>query len=120
MRYDKDMDIETPITTCPRCHAPVRPTDYYCYNCGKKLRMTPPSLRIESLVTLFLVSIFLPPLGILMGWPYLREKDWTRRIIGTAAVLANILATFVAIKLAADVYFSTLNAARSLQNLSTP
>ncbi|MBI3385825.1 zinc ribbon domain-containing protein [Candidatus Gottesmanbacteria bacterium] len=110
--------MEVPITICPQCHAPVRPTDFYCYNCGKNLHPAPPSTRLESLAFLFLGSIFVPIVGIFWAWPYLKRPDLTSRIIGTIAILLNVLATFITFKIVADIYFATLNSARSLQNLN--
>jgi hypothetical protein len=62
-------------TTCPVCHVSVRPTDYFCYNCGKNLQPKPPSLEIMKLILLVLGSILLPPLGIFWAVPYLKQKE---------------------------------------------
>lgn len=78
-------------TSCPACHTLIRPTDYFCFNCGKNLKAKPPSISVTSQIILYLVSIFLPPFGILPAMKYLRQPDQKSKIIGGVAIVLTII-----------------------------
>lgn len=74
--------INSGPTACPQCHVPVRPTDFFCYNCGKNLKPAPPSTSIETLVMYYVGSVLLPPMGIIWGWKYVKATDQKARLHG--------------------------------------
>lgn len=76
---------------CPQCHAPVRPTDYFCYNCGKNLKPAPQATNFETLAKYYIGSILLPPLGIIWGVKYLRQGDAKGRIHGFILIGITVL-----------------------------
>lgn len=89
------MDIQTPVI-CPGCHVSVRPTDYFCSNCGKNLHPPPLSTSIGRQIYIYLGSVFLPPIGFLWGIRYLRQSDRKSRIVGTAAIVLTFLILYLA------------------------
>ena len=95
-------------TTCPNCHSEVRPTDYFCFNCGKNLKPAPPVVTIASQVVLYAKSVLLPPLGIWWALPYLKANDQKSKIIGVVAVVLTFLSLLIAFKLTQD-FISSLN-----------
>lgn len=92
-----------PSSICPTCHTEVKPTDYFCFNCGKNLKPKPLSTSVSSLVVLYAISIFLPPFGVFKGLKYLQEKDSQRKIIGLIAVLLTITSLIITIMLTFNI-----------------
>lgn len=92
MRYNEWMEESG---GCPVCHAAVRPTDYFCFNCGRSLKPRPPSTSIFSQALLYLGSLFLPPLGLIWGWRYLRQANPSSKIVGVVAILITIISLIV-------------------------
>lgn len=76
------MDI---ASLCPTCHTQVRETDYFCFNCGKNLHEKPPSITVTDQALLYAGSIFLPPMGFIWGWKYLKSTDQKTRYVGLVA-----------------------------------
>ena len=99
------MDTTTvgPIAVCPGCHASVRPTNYFCFNCGKNLKSKPPATSITRQLFIYAASLFLPPLGIIWGIRYLRQDDQKSKIIGWVAIILTLLSIIVSVKLTFDV-----------------
>lgn len=88
---------------CPFCHVELKPTDYFCFNCGKNLKPKPPSTSLTRQIIIYLESFFLPPYGIIIGIRYLRQKDNTSKIVGMIAIILTILSIFVFIKVTLDL-----------------
>lgn len=89
------MDIQTPIV-CSGCHINVRASDYFCFNCGRNLHPVPPSTSIGRQIYIYLGSIFLPPIGILWGFRYLRQDDLKSKIVGITAIALTFLIIYLA------------------------
>lgn len=87
------------IVTCPGCHIVVKATDYFCFNCGKNLHLSPPSLSIDALALLYIGSALLPPMGIYWGWKYLTSSDPKRKLAGYIAFGITIIAFLITIKI---------------------
>jgi hypothetical protein len=81
------------IISCPSCHQPVKPTDYFCFNCGKIIRPRPLSTSVSTQIFLYLKTLLLPPFGFWWGYRYLRQSDNASKTIG----LITVLITFVEI-----------------------
>jgi len=85
------MDLPQTPSLCPQCHQPVPPEWYFCANCGKNLREKPPSTAWLMQIGLYLLSVFLPPLGLWPGMKYLRSSHAPARRVGIiVAVLTAI------------------------------
>lgn len=78
---------------CPVCHVTVRPTDFYCYNCGKNLHEKPMSVTTEYLY--YAGSLLLPPLGIFWGLKMLSGDERARRI-GIVCIALTVVSTIAA------------------------
>lgn len=76
---------------CPICHVQVRPTDYFCYNCGRNLRTRPLLQSPEKVIILIVTTLLLPPFGIVLGIRYLREPDTGSKIAGILAILVTVI-----------------------------
>ena len=97
---------------CKYCSQPITPLDYFCPNCGKKLKDKPVSLGIWALIWLFILSAFLPPLGFGLTLRYIRSEDSTARIVGWISVIVTVVAIILAVvwtKSAMDSFSKTLN-----------
>lgn len=86
--------------TCPTCHVEVRPTDYFCYNCGHNLKPKPLSTSLVKQFMLYVGSMLLPPLGLVWGWPYLKEQTLKAKMIGIVTILLTV------ISLVTSVYYA--------------
>lgn len=80
---------------CLKCHVVVRPTDYFCYNCGNNLRPVPPSVSWADQTTLYIKSILIPPFGILWAIKYLRQDSGKSKIVGIAAIIFTLASLII-------------------------
>lgn len=83
---------------CSMCHVMVRPTDYFCYNCGKNLHQKPPSITLFDQVMLYLGSIFLAPMGVIWGIRYIRQEDQKSKIVGLVAMTLSVIVIIVVLQ----------------------
>ncbi len=86
----------------------VRPTDYFCSNCGKNLHPASLGTTVVDQTKLYLGSVFLAPMGIFWGMRYLREKDDTSKIVGVIAMLLSIITLVVVIQYTVS-FMNTIN-----------
>jgi len=98
--------------TCPVCHVAVRPTDYFCYNCGRNLHPALPSLTMATLIPLFLGTIFLPPMGIIWGFRYVKQEGMQYKTVGFAMMVITVIILIVAVR----ATFTIVNTATSQMN----
>ena len=105
MRYNRNVEEEP---TCPVCHVSVKPSDYFCFNCGKNLHPQPPSTSIFNQIVLYSGSIFLPPLGILWGLRYLRQEKQSTKMVGLIAIALTLISLIVVTRITID-FINTLN-----------
>lgn len=103
---------------CPFCHAEVKATDYFCFNCGKNLKPKPLSTSLIQQIVLYLESIFLPPFGIVIGIRYLRQKDITSKIVGIISIILTIISLLILIKVTISL-MNTVNTQINNQLRST-
>jgi len=96
------------IAVCPSCHTIVRPTDYFCFNCGKSLKSGPRSTSASAQAVLYIKSVLLPPLGIWWALPYLRENNQKSRVVGVIAIILTFISLAISFKLATDL-MNTVN-----------
>ena len=82
--------LNTP-SVCPKCHQGVRPTDYFCSNCGHNLNPTPLSTSITTQAAIYIGSIVLCPMGLIWGIRYFKQPDAKSKTVGlVAATLTTI------------------------------
>ena len=96
------MDMPSEIVR-PVCHTAIPATAYFCSNCGKPLKDSPPSALLSKQITVYLVSVFLPPFGLFYVWKYLKQSDRKLRIIGIAALILTVLSILAALWIANEI-----------------
>lgn len=104
--------MEINSTICSKCHTEVKPTDYYCFNCGVNLRPVPPSTSFERQIMLYLGSFFLPPMGLFWSIKYLKQPNLKSRIVGLISIvltLISLLITYLLLKNVADAVNSQMS-----------
>jgi len=84
-----------PQLNCPSCKQNIALSDYFCPNCGKKLKEKPQSTTILRQIFIYLLSILLPPLGLWPGIKYLKQKDGKSRMIGFIAIVLTIISIVI-------------------------
>jgi hypothetical protein len=86
-----------PQLNCPNCKQVVLASDYFCPNCGKKIKDKPLSTTILKQALVYLLSISFPPLGFWPAVKYLKQKDQKSRMIGFIAVALTIISIAVTV-----------------------
>jgi len=97
-----------PQQNCRYCGKNILLSDYFCPNCGKKLKDKPLSVSIRRQIFIYLLSSLLPPLGLWPGIKYFRQKDEKARMIGFIAIVLTIIATVVTVWFSLD-FINTFN-----------
>lgn len=80
---------------CPVCHVTVRPSDFYCYNCGKNLHEKPAVITPVTEILYYIGSLILPPIGLWWGYKLFRQNDARNRRIGIVCVAITVISTIV-------------------------
>jgi hypothetical protein len=80
-----------PQTICRHCKVNISPSDYFCPNCGKKLREKPQSTVLLKQLLVYFISFFLPPLGLWPAIKYLKQPDQKSKTVGLIAVALTII-----------------------------
>jgi hypothetical protein len=86
------------IISCPKCHQSIDPVDYFCRNCGKKLRAPPLPTDLTAQIFLYLKTLLLPPCGLYWGYQYLRRPDDKSKLIGLIVLVATIIETVLLVQ----------------------
>lgn len=105
------------ITTCSVCHVTIRPSDFFCFNCGHNLKPTPPATSISTIVTLALGSIVLPPMGFIWSAKYLRSQDPKIRSIGLMLIAITVIVIIIAMRFTITTYNTAMKQVNQIQNL---
>ena len=84
---------------CPSCKIPLQPAWYFCPNCNKKLKEKPISVSIPKQIGIYVASIFLPPMGLMWGIPYLKNPNKKTKIIGIITLVLTVISIVVSIML---------------------
>lgn len=88
---------------CPFCNTQIDPAAFFCPNCGKKVREKPISTGLGSQILLYLLSLFLPPLNLILTIRYLKSPDSKAKKIGFASLGLMTVGIILAVWLAAGV-----------------
>ena len=89
-------------TVCPFCHFTLLETFYFCPNCGKKLS-EPPITTLKE-ISVYLISILLPPLGLWPGIKYLFSKNARTKRAGMIAITLTIISTIITLWLSVALF----------------
>jgi uncharacterized membrane protein YqaE (UPF0057 family) len=82
-------------TNCKFCGQAVFTNYYFCPYCGKKI-IEPPITALKE-ISVYLLSVFLPPLGLWPGIKYLSQKNEKAKRVGLIAIILTIISTIVTI-----------------------
>lgn len=88
------MDLST---TCRYCHVNISSSDFFCPNCGKKLKEKPQSTTLVRQIFIYLISALLPPLGLWPAIRYLRQPDTKSKKIGWIAIILTVISVIATI-----------------------
>ena len=91
------METEINQNSCPVCHQRILPEYYFCPNCGNNLREKAKEITIATQVGLYMLAIFLPPLGLWPGIKYLNKEDIKAKKIGGITTALTLFSTVVTI-----------------------
>lgn len=83
---------------CPTCHTVVRPTDYFCFNCGKNLHETPLSTSRTTEFLYYAGSILLPPLGFWWAYKYYKQGGVDSKRIALICAILTVISTILALR----------------------
>ncbi len=97
-----------PVSICKYCHAPVTPEEYFCPNCGKKLRDKPPLTTASEQAKVYIISLVFWPFGAVYIWRYLRQEDPKSKMIGWV-VLAITVAIGILVAWTTKVFIDEFN-----------
>ncbi|MCX6794089.1 MAG: zinc ribbon domain-containing protein [Candidatus Gottesmanbacteria bacterium] len=95
--------------TCPQCHGVVRPTDFFCYNCGKNLKVKPLPTSLTTEIMYYAGSVLLPPLGFWWGIKYLKQPDAASKRIGILCMVFTTI-SFIVTSIWLVDYINKINA----------
>ena len=88
---------------CGVCHVDVRPSDYFCFNCGNNLKPKPPSTSLTKQLIVYLESILLPPYGIIIGIRYLKQSEDRSKLVGVICIILTIISIIIFTKITLDL-----------------
>jgi hypothetical protein len=95
--------------SCPQCHVVVRPTDFFCYNCGKNLKPKLLSTTLTTEIMYYVGSLLLPPLGYWWGIKYLKQTDAASKRIGILCMVITTI-SFILTSMWAVDYINKISA----------
>lgn len=81
----------SPQLLCKYCSHPVTPEEYFCPNCGKKIKDKPPATTAAEQAKVYIISLVFWPFGAIYIWRYLRQKDAKSRAIGWIALIITVV-----------------------------
>jgi hypothetical protein len=77
----------------------------------------PPATSVSKQIIVYLISLFLAPLGLWYAWKYLKQDDRKSKIIGAVVIALTILSLAVTIWTAVGLFNSTSRYFDSLPDL---
>ncbi len=84
---------------CPNCKAEISRYQEYCYRCGEKIKRTAkrPKHQLGIHLGYFLLGLFIPPLGYVLYFFFMRDKYDEARSAFIGAIISSVL-YFIAIR----------------------
>lgn len=92
-------------TSCPFCGVQIEAEDYFCPNCGKKVREKPLSTSIGRQLVVYTVSLLLPPFGLVWVPRYWRISRAGKKI-AYVIILLTIISLVISVWVAVDFVHS--------------
>ncbi len=114
-------NMAPPISpSCPLCHVAVKPTDYFCPNCGKSIKPKPISTSLLTQLGIYAGSVLLPPLGFFWGIRYLRQPGRMAKIIGSIAIVLTIITIYALVQISSALMKTLTQEMKSYDILDYP
>lgn len=80
---------------CPNCNEILLPGTNFCPKCGFQISQVSTAISIGRQIYIYVISLLLPPLGLIWTFKYLRHPtDQKKRIALIAAVLTVVSIIF--------------------------
>lgn len=105
------------MNSCRNCRAQLSPEMNFCPNCGKKIKDPRPGTSVVAQIGVYLVSFFLPPLGIWPAVKYLKAGGKRERKIGYAAIIITVISAGIAFWITKIIVDSVNQSLRSFSGL---
>lgn len=103
---------------CPSCKNPILPSYFFCPNCGKALQKRPLATSVGKQIEVYLVSVFLPPFGLVPGFKYLFQPDGKSKVVGVVCLVLSVASIWLTVYYTI-VFFHSANQTIN-QQLSLP
>lgn len=88
--------MDTP-TICPQCQTILLPNTNFCPKCGFQIVQNPQVIGIGRKVWIYFVSLFLPPLGLIWTFKYLRSDSIQLKRVALIATALTVISIVVSI-----------------------
>lgn len=102
--------------TCLRCHTLVRPTDFFCFNCGCNLHDSGLSTSAGTQALYYIGSLLLPPMGMFWGIKYFRESSNAAKRVGLICIALTCISVII---LSIQIYMAYQGVSGFVQNQSS-
>ena len=99
---------------CPVCKFGIIEGYVFCPHCGYKLRDVNFEISVGKQIGIYLLSFFLPPLGLFPGLRLLKNPDDKAKHVGLVAIFLTILASILTIWATVN-FLNTLNTSLNQQ-----
>jgi hypothetical protein len=76
---------------CPYCFHTLTGGDYFCPFCGKQIKDKPLDFSPLKQLSVYTVSILLPPAGLWPAYKYLKSKDPRAKKIGIVCIILTVI-----------------------------
>lgn len=85
------------LLICPKCQSSNEATDFFCRACGYKLKEKPLPTSFSKQLSIYLISFFLPPFGLIPAIKYLRQDDNKSKRVGIIAIIITLASVIISI-----------------------
>lgn len=109
---DPSQNAGKPLLPCSSCSFPTSDSYYFCPNCGKSLKLRPPTLAKQ--ISFFIFCTLLPPFGLIPSVKYLSQNNSKSRTTGAIGIALTVVSLMVTIILTVQI-FNQLQSALNMQ-----
>lgn len=82
---------------CKNCKTLLYPIYNFCPTCGLKIKDPVITVSVAKQIGVYLLSFFLPPLGLWPGIKYLRQGSEKVKMVGIIAVVLTVLSVIISL-----------------------
>ena len=86
-----DQERMKQVLICPKCKNTYEPTDLFCRVCGQKINNKTLSVSLSKQISVYAISLLLPPFGLIPAIKYLRQGDDKSKKIGMIAIALTVI-----------------------------